>query len=338
MTIRAAIIGCGKRGSTFAEACSAAGKDVELVAFADPIDGLAAKLAEQFGGKAYTDTAAMLDEAAPDFTCLVTRPRVRLEPIRLCAEAGVKAMLSEKPMATSWGEAKAIHQAARDAGMKLSFCHQRRVNPQYVEARRLIEAGALGELKHIIGHCADLYDWGTHWYDMMHWFNGEVEADRVLAQAKRTCPLRLIFDVPMDVYGVSVVHFANGVSGTVQSGAAMAEGCMIRAIGTEGTLTVSDGDACTLYNADGKTVRTFEKSGGNKPVWVGVAHVLEALRRGQPSQLDSANALRATQLVFAAYQSALIGDQVDLPLPDDFDLSLTDIFGEVEPVAAQPRK
>jgi len=324
MKVRAAIIGCGKRSENFTKACLAAG-DVEMVGFADPVDGAAAKLVEQFGGKAFTDTAAMLAEAKPDFVCLVTRPNVRLEPIRLCAEAGVKAMLSEKPMCTSWSEAKAIHQTAVDSGMKLSFCHQRRCDPQFREAKRLIESGAIGQVKHIIAHCDNFYDWGTHWFDMMHYFNGEAEAQWVIAQAQRVDP-KYVFDQPMDKCGVSVVRFANEVTGTLQTGDAQGESCRIRVVGEEGTLWATDGFKLECFDAKGKHVHEFDE---NQPHAIpgGVAHAIECLVEGKASLLDSANAKRATQLIFATYHAAMVGRRVELPLPDDFDLSLADVFG-----------
>lgn len=330
MTMRAAIIGCGKRSAKFAEACVAVG-DVTMVGFADPLDGAAAALAKQFGGKAFTDTAAMLKQTAPEFVCLVTRPSVRLEPIRLCAEAGVKALLSEKPMCTSWGEARAIHAAATAAGMALSFCHQRRRDPQFLEARRILEAGGIGEVRHIVAHCDNFYDWGTHWFDMMHYFNGETEAEWVIAQAQRVGP-KYVFDQPMDRCGVAVVRFANGVTGTLQTGDAQAEGCRVRAIGDEGTLWVKDGGVLEVFGAAGKRTPTLDET-APRGLRAGVGHVIDCHRRGTPSTLNSRNALRATQLIFATYHSAMIGQRVPLPLPKDFDLSLTEVFGAGGPDA-----
>jgi len=324
MTIKAALIGCGKRAKAFAEACVRAG-DVRMVGFADPMEGAADRLADQFDGRGFTDTAAMLEATRPDVVCLITRPNVRLEPIRLCAEAGVKAMLSEKPMCTGWAEAKAIHDAATQAGMQLSFCHQRRCEPQYREAKRLIETGALGKVDHIIGHCDNFYDWGTHWFDMMHHFNGETEANWIIAQAQRVDP-KYVFDQPMDRCGVAVVNFANDVTGTLQTGAAQGEPCRVRVIGEEGTLWVSDSNNLHVWDRRGKHSPAFSGE-AVRGIPAGVAETINAYREGRPSILDSANALRATQLIFAAYHSAMVGHRVELPLPDDFDLSLVDIFG-----------
>lgn len=334
MTIKAALIGCGKRAEAFGDACVGAG-DVEMVGFADPFDGAADRLADKFGGRGFTDTAAMLESTRPDFVCLITRPNVRLEPIRQCAEAGVKAMLSEKPMCTAWSEAKAIHAAATRAGMQLSFCHQRRCEPQYLEAKRLIETGALGKVTHIVGHCDNFYDWGTHWFDMMHYFNGETEADWIIAQAQRVDP-KYVFDQPMDRCGVAVARFANDVTGTLQTGAGQGEPCRVRVIGEEGNLWVGDGGQLHVWDHRGKHSPTFSGE-ARRGIDAGVGEALDAFREGRPSILDSANARRATQLIFAAYHSAMVGHRVDLPLPDDFDLSLVDIFGpdrRAQPVPA----
>ncbi len=329
MAIKAAIIGCGARGPAFTEACLAAG-DVEMVGFMDIVKESADNLVNDFGGKAFTDISQMIGETKPDFICMVTRPNVRLDPIRQCAEAGVKAMLSEKPMSTSWGEAVAIHSAAEQAGMKLSFCHQRRCLPQYVKAKQLIDNGAIGELKQIIGHCDDMYDWGTHWYDMMHHLNGEVEADWLIANADRET-VKYVFAQPMDKCGIATIHFTNDVIGTLQSGAAAAEKSRVRVIGDQGTLIVADDwameEKLVLINGDGIQQPELDDA-PSRPIDVGVAETINALREDRESVLSSAHALRATQLVFGAYQSGITGKRIDLPLREDFDLSLINIFGE----------
>ena len=47
----------------------------------------------------------------------------------------------------------------------------------------------------------------------------------------------------------------------------------------------------------------------------GIADFIEAVETGRPAVLGSENALRATEVIFAAYESAVSRTRVDLPLP-----------------------
>lgn len=115
MSIRAAVIGCGKRGQLHARGLATV-DDVEVVACVDPALALAEELASSHNGRAFAEVGAMLAAVEPDVVALCTRPRVRLGPVQLCAEAGVKAIQSEKPMAVSWDEAWDMHRVCTDSG------------------------------------------------------------------------------------------------------------------------------------------------------------------------------------------------------------------------------
>ncbi|MFW5870400.1 MAG: Gfo/Idh/MocA family protein, partial [Candidatus Sumerlaeota bacterium] len=115
-----AFIGCGKRAKQHIDAVKKDGR-CDVVALAD----LNAETAEEFnkeGGfeaKIFTNYKKMLAQEQPDFiiTCLWTP--LHLPVFRDCAEAGVKAVHSEKPMAPTWGECKEIGRIAAETGCQL---------------------------------------------------------------------------------------------------------------------------------------------------------------------------------------------------------------------------
>jgi predicted dehydrogenase len=72
------------------------------------------------------------------------------------AEAG-KAILCEKPLANTLAEAERMHAAAVKAGVVNMVCHNYRRVPAVTLARRLIEAGQLGQINHYRG--LYLQDW-----------------------------------------------------------------------------------------------------------------------------------------------------------------------------------
>ena len=61
----------------------------------------------------------------------------------------------------------------------------------------------------------NLFDWGTHWFDMMFFFNDETPAEWVLGQISVE---EEIFGVPVETSGISWIRFANGVDGLLATG------------------------------------------------------------------------------------------------------------------------
>jgi predicted dehydrogenase len=157
----------------------------EIVALCD----LVPERAEEFNrenadGKArvFSDYPQMLAEVKPDIVSVCTWPALHTPMVLACAEANVRAVHCEKPMAPTWGEAKAMHAAAVERGVQLTFNQQRRFLEPFRLARRLVQDGVIGELRRIEGACSDMIDWGTHWLDMFFFYNGETAADWVLGQ------------------------------------------------------------------------------------------------------------------------------------------------------------
>ena len=72
------------------------------------------------------------------------------------AQAG-KAILCEKPLANTVAEAEAMTNAARAAGVPNLVCHNYRRAPAIALAKRILDEGRLGEIRHYRG--AYLQDW-----------------------------------------------------------------------------------------------------------------------------------------------------------------------------------
>src|SRR5579859_7157248 len=151
----------------------------ELVAIADIRDDNAGLFLKQYDSKArhYRSYPTMLAAEKLDLVSICTWPHLHAEMAVAAAEAGVKAIHCEKPMATTWGDCKRMKAAADANGAKLTFGHQRRHIKLFQAVRQAIRDGEIGDLVMVEAHCGDLYDWGTHWLDMMFLYNNDEPAE-----------------------------------------------------------------------------------------------------------------------------------------------------------------
>lgn len=143
--IRVGIIGVGQIGKTHVESYSKM-SDVEIVAVADMNEAEAQRVAAQYGikhaFKDFRDLLAIQEIQSVD-VCLHNNLHA---PVAIAAmEAGKNAM-SEKPMAGSYADALAMYEASKRTGQRLGVMLRLICSKEGQAARRLIDAGELGEL------------------------------------------------------------------------------------------------------------------------------------------------------------------------------------------------
>jgi predicted dehydrogenase len=191
----------------------------EIVACADLVEENARAFADTYGfEQTFTDYRAMLREAQLDVVSICTWMHLH-EPMVLAAcEAGVKAIHCEKPMADTWGGARRMAQAAQDAGVQLTFNHQRRYGAPFAMAKQLLDQGRIGDLVRLESECGNIYDSGTHFIDMFSFFNGEQPAKWVLAQVDYRKE-NLVFGAHCENQQVVLTEYSNGVFGLIMTGA-----------------------------------------------------------------------------------------------------------------------
>ncbi len=240
------------------------------------------------------------------------------EMVIAAARSGVKAIHCEKPMAPTFGEAAAMLRACEENGVQLTINHQRRFGGPFQKARQLIKEGAIGELVRVEGTCDNLYDWGTHWFDMMFFYNNETPAEWVIGQIDGRGS-RKIFNVLIEGQGLSYFRFQNGVMGLLTTGYG-SKGYLNRVLGTEGTIEVGLSPEIPLRmwgkgDTDWRVIDTGEDIHG-VPEYVarGVLDLIDALKTGREPELAGRRALQADELAFATYESSRRRGRVDLPL------------------------
>ena len=126
-------------------------------------------------GALFESAEALLGAIKPDCLIVATTAPSHAPLTILAAEAGVRAILCEKPMATSLAECDAMLAACARYGAKLAINHQMRFMEQYTEARRLLESPALGGWRsvNVIAGNFGLAMNGTHYFELVRWLAGE---------------------------------------------------------------------------------------------------------------------------------------------------------------------
>jgi predicted dehydrogenase len=143
---RVAIIGCGRLGQGYVNAYSAF-PETEIVAIAEYNDERRAAVGERFGVSAlYKDVSALLKDAAPDIAAIVTPTKFYKDAVIACAEAGVKGVSTDKPIAATLSDADEMVESCRSRGVVYSGGNLQRAMPEVQDAAARIESGEFGEL------------------------------------------------------------------------------------------------------------------------------------------------------------------------------------------------
>ena len=326
---RVGIIGCGRPHKT--EGATGSGQahrhmvgyqaspDVELAAVADIVPENAEAFRAQYGfARAYTDYQEMLRQEGLDAISICTWPHLHAPMVIAAAEAGVKAVMCEKPMAPTFGEAKRMAAACEQRGALLAFSHQRRFNAPFRKAKDLLKAGAIGDLRRLECTCGNLFDWGTHWFDMMFFYNDETPVDWVIGQID-VRGTRHVFGAPCEGQGLCHFKFRNGVRGLMVAGHEADWGAQNRLVGTDGVIEVGapGGVDLRVWGKDQsawETVPLEESLHGLDAFGKAVLDLLDALKSGREPELSARRALQATEVIFATYESSRRRGRVDLPL------------------------
>ncbi len=299
-----------------------ASPDCAITALADiNLDNAKAFQAEHGGERLYVDYHEMLAKETLDIVSISTWPHLHAQMVIDCANAGVKAIHCEKPMAPTYGEAKRMVETAASNGVQLTFNHQRRFGKPYGKARELLRQGAIGDLVRVEGTCPDLFDWGTHWFDMLFFYNEETPVEWVIGQID-TRNKRTVFGVDLEGHGISQFKFQNNVQGLLMTGLGAAGTLTNRLIGTQGTIELGHSQEIPLRmwgkgQSEWQTIDLGEGLHGQglgDLVKLGVLDLVEALQQGREPELSGRRALRATEIIFATYESSRRRARVDLPL------------------------
>jgi len=296
----------------------------EMVACADIVRANAEAFAAEFGiERTYPDYHEMLQKERLDVVSICTWPKLHAEMAIACAQAGVRLCHCEKPMDLTFGGSLKMFHVAAQYGMHLNFNHQRRYGKPFRETRRLLDAGEIGQLVRMEAAIGDLYDGGTHWVDMLNYFNNETPPKWVIGQIDARHERR-VFGAPVEWQGICHVKYANGVFGLFVTGGGCREalGVPFRLFGTSGVIEIAwepKPGPMLRYRKDGSPHWIAVDCAGENlhgPGYIdrAIADAVDCLLAGRECELCARHAINATEIIFACYESSRRRARIDCPL------------------------
>ncbi len=187
--LRAAVVG-GHIGRTHARGYLDCER-TELAAVCDIDPATLDEFGDEFDvERRYTDYETMLRQERPDLLSLGTPQQLHAWMTTLAATRyAPRAIVCEKPMASSTGEGYAMLAACDQNGVKLAIGHQGRFMPRHERVRALIADGAIGDV--LVVHAfppkenAGLMNIGTHTLSYLLYMLGDPTPQWVLANVQR---------------------------------------------------------------------------------------------------------------------------------------------------------
>jgi predicted dehydrogenase len=290
--------------------------DAELVAVADRSESLPARLA---GAHLYQDYRQMLDRERLDVVGVCNTNGERAEAVLACLERKLH-VAAEKPLALERAGLDAIRRAVARQGVRLTMLLEMRFEPQYAAIRRLVAAGAIGEVAQISAQksykSGGRPEWfrhrnsyggtipwiGIHMVDLMRWTSGREFTEAMSYQ------MRIGFPELGDMENVtgSLFRLDNGGIGMLnmdylRPAAAPTHGDdRLRLAGTQGVVEYQAATGVTLMTGarPPEIIKEFPEKR-----WL-FTDFLESIYLGKPSGLPEADIFRVNEIALAARESA----------------------------------
>lgn len=326
------IVGCGRiTKERHAPEC-VAHPDVELRGFYDLVPQRAEAFCREYGGRVYTDYETVCSDPEVDAVILCNPNRDHAAFSVRALEAG-KAVLCEKPVATSLEEAEWIGRTARETGGFFMVAHNQRFDCVNKKLKEILHSGRMGKVltfeaqfahggpeywsvdaqktmyfqkeKNGLGVLGDL---AVHKIDLMRWLL-DTEFDRVQAQCatldKKT---EEGAKIPLEDNAVLLVHTQNGQLGTITASWTHYAGCA-----SEVTLRCEKGVARAWdTSSSGEHAILLQMHNGDRERYDfakrGTSGVLdafvEAFSCGQGSPVSAQEGVRDMEVIRAALECA----------------------------------
>lgn len=309
----------------------------KIVAGCDTNEDRLKLFGREWGARLYLDYRQMLDKEDLDIVSICSWTDTHKEMTIAAASAGVKGVICEKPMAANLMDADAMIESCKAHKTRLIINHERRWDPDYRKVKELIDEGAIGEIRTIVGNAltgapaprdwhADyhqvgggpmLHD-GTHLVDMIRFFGGE--ADWVFGHIERRTEGIYVEDIAQ-----AFIHLKSGIHASIEGGGIRNYfNFELDIQGSKGRILIGNGVSgmwvanksphyLGFMELEKRPFPTSEK-GGN-PWILQVEDMISCIENNHESISSGYDGRQALELVMAIYESARLGGvKVSFPL------------------------
>ncbi len=322
--------------------------DVDLVATWDDNAARGQRAAAQFGLELRNSVQAVVEDPQIDAVMIGSETNRHADLVEAAAAAG-KAILLQKPMATSLADCDRIIAAVEAHGVRFSMAYQMRHDPVNIKMKELFDAGIVGKpsivrRRHCINvllnpafvqgdsawHVDPVANVGMFFDDAAHaadWFDWMLGAPiSVIAEIDN-----IVTDVAPDDNGLAIFRFAGGVMGVLLNSSTT-----VAAIGT----TEIYGDAGTILQDYGdapatsaprpaaavplRSIRQGDKEWTQYPLPIPASQgeriaavplpFLQYLRGERDAPVTARQGRVSVEMVLGAYRSAATGRRIGFPL------------------------
>ncbi len=334
-----AIVGTGMIAEFHAKAIAGL-TNGRLAGIAGSSEEKARSFADQIGADcmAVGDYSRLLASPEIDIVCVAT-PSGSHFAIGVDVLRAGKHLILEKPMAMTVEEADELIALAEGNSMRLAVISQRRFEPPYQLAKRMLDEGRLGRLLFIEAQTP--FYRSQAYYDSAAW-RGTVAQDggALMNQAIHQIDLMLWFagpctsifgktatqthDMEAEDIGIALATFASGAYGVVTGSTSLLPGFppAVKLYGEHGTIWI-EGNRIAHWTVPGIEAPsgTDEASpeGGSDPKAISpvnhrtqMADMTEAIACGRPPLVGGKEGREALRFIQAVYDSSRTGQEVRL--------------------------
>lgn len=321
---RIGVIGCGGIIESHLEAYRRA--RYRVVALADLDRSRAEAARDRFFPRAAVERSSetLLARNDIDIVDIATHPKPRLALVEQAVRCG-KHVLSQKPFVEDLEAGKRLVRLARRRNVALAVNQNGRWAPHVAYARKAIEAGLLGDVTSVdlavhwdhnwcagtpfdrIRHLV-LYDFGIHWFDMVHCYFKSRKPKRVYATVARTPSQR----TRPPLMAQALIELARGQASIVlraDTRYGMQDRTVI--VGTKGTLVAEGPDlnhqSVTLYTEAGYAVPKLTTRWFDDGFDGSMSELIGAIEDRRRPEHDAGDNLQSLALCFSALASAETG-------------------------------
>ena len=312
---RIAVIGCGNVSGMHFEGYRAHPERVQVVAACDPVAERRAWAEKEHGvPRTFASAEDLLGYDGWDVAVVCTPSEVRTAAVAALAAAG-KHVMTEKPLAATYAEARHLVQLCADAGVLLAVNQNFRDHYAFGIAAQLIADGEVGSVLGIAQrdlmfrqdrgwriqqprHALSVM--GVHWFDGFRQLAG-YDATRVTARIYSSPAIDCVGETDAFVqidFGPVPVSYVQSFSSRFA-----ATGTVV--VGDRATLEFGYG-TLTRHGAGGTREWTNPYAGPGKPesAFRSLNRLLDAIGTGQPPGNSGRDNLKTIALLEAAYASA----------------------------------